>query len=153
MPTGMLLRGNRNQCEHLILHYAHLNQLISRSMNGSARGSLMFEMEGKWTTKDVMLSQGFVCEKKTGDFCIFDMVPYGSGQCVDFRLDTRKDLHTWQGARDQCEVYGMKMPKITVPDKDEFINNYLVGTDLFPVDGDTNGIWIGARGKCMSMTK
>jgi hypothetical protein len=148
MPTGMLLRGNKNQREHLIRHYEnHLNHLISRPMNGSARGSLMFEMEGKWTTKDLMLSQGFVCEKKTGDFCIFDMVPY-SNLCFDFRLDTRQDLHTWQGARDQCEVYGLQMMQISNTNKDEWINTYLVGTDLFPVDGDTNGIWLGGQGNC-----
>ena len=115
-------------------------------MNGSARGSLMFQMNGKWTTKDLMLSQGFVCEKKTEDFCVFDMVPFKS-YCFDFRLDTRTDLHTWQGARDQCEVYGLKMMQISNSAKDEFINDFLADTQLFTPDGDTKAIWLGAQGR------
>ena len=115
-------------------------------MNGSARGSLMFETEGKWSTKDEMESLGFVCEKKTGDFCAFDMVDHGN-MCMDFRLDTSKDLHAWQDARAECEAYGLQMMQISTSEKDEFINTYMVETGLFPKDGEAMGIWLGARGK------
>ena len=109
----------------------------------------MFEFEGKWTTKTLTLTQGFVCEKPTGDFCIFDMVPY-SGACFDFRLNTQTDLHTWHAARQQCEVYGLQMLQISNKNKDEFINDYLVDTDLFPGDGQIKGIWLGGIGTWIS---
>ena len=105
----------------------------------------MFERDGKWTTKQEMESLGFVCEKKTGDFCAFDMVAFNN-LCFDFRLDTRQDLHTWQEARESCEEYGLQMMQISNQNKDEFINTYLYETDLFPVDGEAKGIWLGAQG-------
>ena len=82
-------------------------------MNGSARGSLMFDdiKSGFWQTRDKMEKLGFVCEKKINDFCIFDMTEYGS-YCLDFRLDGRYDLHTWGGAKQDCDKYGMTMPQI-----------------------------------------
>ena len=143
--TGMWLMKSRSQREF----FSKKHQIIDINfspMNGSARGSLMFQMNGKWTTKDLMLSQGFVCEKKTEDVCVFDMVPFKT-YCFDFRLDARTDLHTWQGARDQCEVYGLTMMQIRNSEKDEFINTFLADTQLFTSEGDIKAIWLGAQGK------
>ena len=116
-------------------------------MKGSARGSLMYtdDKSGFWQTRDKMEKLGFVCEKKINDFCIFDMAEFGS-YCLDFRLDGRYDLHSWGGARQDCNKYGMTMLQIGGETKDEFINQKLVESGLFSKDGDALGIWIGAQG-------
>ena len=103
------------------------------------------DKSGFWQTRDKMEKLGFVCEKKINDFCIFDMAEFGS-YCLDFRLDGRFDLHSWGGARQDCNKYGMTMLQIGGESKDEFINQKLVESGLFSEGGDALGIWIGAQG-------
>ena len=122
---------------------------MCRSRNGSSRGKIR-RQEGKWGTAGKGATNlGFVCEKPTGDFCAFDMVDYGS-YCLDFRLDARYDMHDWAGARADCENYGMKMLQISAQHKDEFINDYLVDTDLFTTESGLLGVWLGASGEIKS---
>ena len=108
---------------HILALQLKFNCFVSSGMNGSARGSLMYadSKSGFWQTRDKMEKLGFVCEKKINDFCIFDMTEYGS-YCLDFRLDGRYDLHSWGGARQDCNKYGMTMLQIGGESKDEFIN-------------------------------
>ena len=89
---------------------------------------------------------GFVCEKKTYDTCVFDLVEYGD-QCVDFRLDARYDQHSWDGAKQMCKDFGMDMLQMSNKGKDEWVNEQLWNSGLFGSDVTYKGVWIGAHGE------
>ena len=96
-------------------------------------------------TRYTEVIEGFLAERLTATIEDFDMEEFGS-YCLDFRLDGRYDLHSWGGARQDCNKYGMTMLQIGGETKDEFINQKLVESGLFSQGGDAFGIWIGAQG-------
>ena len=73
------------------------------------------------------------------------MVEYGS-YCIDFRLNEKTDMHSWEAANQFCLDFGMSMLIINSKNKDEFVNQFLVDTLLFNVDTTFRGIWLGAKG-------
>ena len=102
--------------------------------------------DGLWYAADQAKKAAFICKKKVYDTCIFDMVEYGS-YCIDFRLNEKTDMHSWEAANQLCLDFGMSMLAISSKTKDEFINQFLVDSQLFNVDTTFRGIWLGAKGK------
>ena len=119
---------------------------ISRSFNGTARGAVLKGSGGNWETREQMGKNGFVCEKKTYDTCVFDLEEYGD-QCVAFFLDARYHEHSWDGAKEICKDFDMDMLQMSNEAKDEWVNEYLWNSGLFGSDVTYKGVWIGAHGE------
>jgi len=113
-------------------------------MNGSARGALLFESEGRWRSMERTAQLSYVCEAESGQFCGFGMVEGLWGQCYDVRLDERSDVMNWFSAKGECEKYGMSMMRIANKEKDEWLNSWLWDTGLFAKPDNVVGMWIGA---------
>ena len=99
---------------------------------------------GQWSTRKFDETLSFVCERPTGDFCLFDMVQH-SNFCYDFDLD-QQSSPGWTLARDACSASGLQI--ITIPNQniDNWITKYLYKTGIFTYPSVTNGMWIGYYG-------
>ena len=63
--------------------------------------------------------------------------------CYTFETNPAQDIWEWQGARDQCRMYGMDLPVFGDSDTSEWYNDQLTNLDVFDADSSIEGVWIG----------
>ena len=112
---------------------------------GNGAGIMTMDLNTKWSTANAFdRNAGFVCEKKQGDFCPFDLKPHKKS-CYDFYLDPFAANVDWDAADEVCRTSGMDMIIVDNKDESNWLNKELAKSGLFNGD-QIKGVWLGYWG-------
>ena len=122
-----------------------LNYHFFSNRTGNGAGIMTMDLNTKWSTANAFdRNAGFVCEKKQGDFCPFDLKPHKKS-CYDFYLDPFAANVDWDAADEVCRTSGMDMIIVDNKDESNWLNKELAKSGLFNGD-QIKGVWLGYWG-------